>query len=208
MEVGRENEGSVPGEFFFSGRLWQKFSLKVDNYAQNWPARHVNSQFLIDQPRTSALGAAVELLFSPPPVCHLCSSDLPLAFFGFFQLDFFPTHVPYLFLFAFACVCLHFHPIPLERAWKMNRIGHFGDSLPIESGFTYTAAVLFCLSLIFWCSSPFIFRFCAQKIDNVYTVKVFLISEALVKILILKQPDPFGLLFFRRKLVNFLKLRF
>ena len=29
-----------------------------------------------------------------------------------------------------ACVCLHFHPIPLERAWNMNRIGHFGDSLP------------------------------------------------------------------------------
>ena len=28
------------------------------------------------------------------------------------------------------CVCLHFHPIPLERAWNMNRIGHFGDSLP------------------------------------------------------------------------------
>ena len=82
-----------------------------------------------------------------------------------------------------ACVCLHFHPIPLERAWNMNRIGNFGDSLPIESGFTYTAAVLFCLSLIFWCRSPFIFRFCAQKIDNVYTVKVFLISEALVKIL-------------------------
>ena len=98
VEVGRENEGSVPGEFFFHGRLWQKFSLKVDNSAQNWPARHVNSHFLIDQPRTSALSAAVELLFCLPPVCHLCPSDLPLAFFGFFQLDFFPTHVPYLFL--------------------------------------------------------------------------------------------------------------
>ena len=58
MVVSWENEGPESGEYFFHGRLWQKCSLKVDNSAQNWPARHVNSHFLIDQPRASSLGAA------------------------------------------------------------------------------------------------------------------------------------------------------
>ena len=37
--------------------------LKAGKGEQNWLSQHVNSHFLIDQPRESALGAAVELLF-------------------------------------------------------------------------------------------------------------------------------------------------
>ena len=57
MVVSWENECPESGEFFFNEILWQKFSLKVDNSTQNWPAQHVNSHFLIDQPRTAALKA-------------------------------------------------------------------------------------------------------------------------------------------------------
>ena len=71
-----ENECPESGEFFFHGRLWQKFSLKVDNSAQNWLSPHVISHFLIDQPRTSALGAAVELLFCLPPVWESSATNL------------------------------------------------------------------------------------------------------------------------------------
>ena len=97
VEVGRENECPESGEFFFHGRLRQKFSLKVDNSAQNWPSQHVNSHFLIDQPRASSLGAAVELLFFLPPVWAFSHNSI---FQSDFRLDFlhiFQTFVSHLF---------------------------------------------------------------------------------------------------------------
>ena len=89
MEVGRENECPESGEFFFHGRLRQKFSLKVDNSAQNWLSPHVISHFLIDQPRTSALGAAVELLFCLPPVWESSATNLGFSLNCISQLDLF-----------------------------------------------------------------------------------------------------------------------
>ena len=68
--VGRENEGSKTEEFFFNGREWQNCSLKVEKGAHNWNCQHVNSNFFSDKTRKSALGAAVELLFSLRPICH------------------------------------------------------------------------------------------------------------------------------------------
>ena len=97
MVVSWENEGPESGEFFFHGRLRQNFSLKVDNSAQNWPSQHVNSHFLIDQPRTSALGAAVELLFCLPPVWESSSSHLGFQLNCISQLDFF--HICFIFVF-------------------------------------------------------------------------------------------------------------
>merc|ERR1712016_452860 len=89
MVVSWENEGPESGEYFFHGRLWQKCSLKVDNSAQNWPSQHVNSHFLIDQPRASSLGAAVELLFFLPPVWAFSSPSLGFSHNSIFQSDFF-----------------------------------------------------------------------------------------------------------------------
>ena len=97
VEVGRENECPESGEFFFHGRLWQKFSLKVDNSAQNWLSPHVISHFLIDQPRTSALGAAVELLFCLPPVWESSATNLGFSLNCISQLDFF--HICFIFVF-------------------------------------------------------------------------------------------------------------
>ena len=98
VEVGRENECPESGEFFFNGRFWQKFSLKAGKGAQNWFSQHVNSHFLIDQARESALGAAVELLFF-------------LHWFGTFPSliwDFHTTVFPSRISFRFLQICICF----------------------------------------------------------------------------------------------------
>ena len=97
---GRENEGPITGEFSFHGRLWQKFSLKVENSAHNWNLPHVNSLLFIDEPGISALGAAVQLLFSLPPVWAFPSPHLGIpisAFFNWISFVFVP-----LFVFLFS----------------------------------------------------------------------------------------------------------
>ena len=38
-----ENEGPIPGELRFWGRLWQQISLKVEKGAHNWYRQHVNT---------------------------------------------------------------------------------------------------------------------------------------------------------------------
>ena len=100
VEVGRENEGPESGEFFFHGRLWQKFSLKVGKGAQNWLSQHVNSHFLADQTRESALVAAVELLF----FLH-CFGTFPSLIWDF-HTTVFPSRISFRFLqicFRFSC---------------------------------------------------------------------------------------------------------
>ena len=76
---GRENEGPKTREFSFHDRLWQKNSLKVEKGADNWYRQHVNSHFFSDEPSISPLGAAVQLLFSLPPVWAFPSSHLDRA---------------------------------------------------------------------------------------------------------------------------------
>ena len=51
----------------------------------------------IEKTHASSLVAAVELLFSLRPICHFLTPNLPLLLLAFFQLDFFPIHVSYLF---------------------------------------------------------------------------------------------------------------
>ena len=99
-EEGRENEGPKTGEFSFHDRLWQKFSLKVENSAHNWNRQHVNSLLFIDEPGISPLGVAVQLLFSLPPVWAFPSSHLGIpisAFFNWISFVFVP-----LFVFLFS----------------------------------------------------------------------------------------------------------
>ena len=117
VEVGRENECPESGEFFFHGRLRQKFSLKVDNSAQNWLSPHVISHFLIDQPRTSALGAAVELLFCLPPVWESSATNLGFSLNCISQLDFF--HICFIFVFIRFSVFHQFGKV-LQPIWDFH----------------------------------------------------------------------------------------
>ena len=127
VEVGRENECPESGEFIFHGRLRQKFSLKVDNSAQNWPARHVNSHFLIDQPRASSLGAAVELLFSLPLIWAFSSSRLGFSQL-YFQSDFFHIcSVGFLSHLSGYFFHVYFPPLKLHASPFLP----FGTSLPL-----------------------------------------------------------------------------
>ena len=99
-EEGRENEGPKTGEFSFHGRLWQKFSLKVEKGAHNWYRQHVNSHFFSDEPSISPLGAAVQLLFSPPLIWAFPSSHLGIPFSAFFNCISFVFGQPFVFLFS------------------------------------------------------------------------------------------------------------
>ena len=143
MEVGRENECPESGEFFFHGKLRQKISLNARKGAQNWPSQHVNSHFLIDQPRTSALGAAVELLFCLPPVWESSSSHLGFQLNCISQLDFF--HICFIFVFL-RSGCL--------RLSSESATGHFPLCVIAEP------------HIMMW-ESVFFFRLCSQKIAYV-----------------------------------------
>ena len=90
----------ITRELNFHDRLWQKFSLKVENSAHNWYRQHVNSLLFIDEPSISPLGAAVQLLFSLPPVWAFPSPHLGIpisAFFNWISFVFVP-----LFVFLFS----------------------------------------------------------------------------------------------------------
>ena len=90
----------ITRELNFHDRLWQKFSLKVENSAHNWNRQHVNSLLFIDEPGISPLGAAVQLLFSLPPVWAFPSPHLGIpisAFFNWISFVFVP-----LFVFLFS----------------------------------------------------------------------------------------------------------
>ena len=90
----------ITRELNFHDRLWQTFSLKVGNSAHNWYRQHVNSLLFIDEPSISPLGAAVQLLFSLPPVWAFPSSHLGIpisAFFNWISFVFVP-----LFVFLFS----------------------------------------------------------------------------------------------------------
>ena len=159
MVVSWENEGPESGEYFFHGRLWQKCSLKVDNSAQNWPSQHVNSHFLIDQPRASSLGAAVELLFFLPPVWafshnSIFQSDFRLDFFHIFQ-----TFVSHLF-----SSCMRLPP-----------------SLSFWPTFQFLSV---CQYILMWrTGGPFFFRLCSQKIANACAVSHNISYSGIVTVL-------------------------
>ena len=90
----------ITRELNFHGSLWQKISLKVEKGAHNWYRQHVNSHFVSDEPSISPLGAAVQLLFSLPPVWAFPSSHLGIpisAFFNWISFVFVP-----LFVFLFS----------------------------------------------------------------------------------------------------------
>ena len=159
MVVIWENEGPESGEYFFHGRLWQKCSLKVDNSAQNWPSQHVNSHFLIDQPRASSLGAAVELLFFLPPVWafshnSIFQSDFRLDFFHIFQ-----TFVSHLF-----SSCMRLPP-----------------SLSFWPTFQFLSV---CQYILMWrTGGPLFFRLCSQKIANACAVSHNISYSGIVTVL-------------------------
>ena len=90
----------ITRELNFHDRLWQKFSLKVENSAHNWYRQHVNSLLFIDEPSISPLGAAVQLLFSLPPVWAF----LPLIWA--FRFQHFSTGLPSKSYFIFVSPCL------------------------------------------------------------------------------------------------------
>ena len=72
----------------------------MENSAHNWYRQHVNSLLFIDEPSISPLGAAVQLLFSLPPVWAFPSSHLGIpisAFFNWISFVFVP-----LFVFLFS----------------------------------------------------------------------------------------------------------
>ena len=139
MVVSWENEGPESGEFFFHGKLRQKISLNARKGAQNWPSQHVNSHFLIDQPRTSALGAAVELLFCLPPVWESSSSHLGFQLNCISQLDFF--HICFIFVFL-RSGCLR---------------------LSSESARGHIFLSVWLLNPILWCGSPFYSSGCVHR---------------------------------------------
>ena len=90
----------ITRELNFHDRLWQKFPLKLGNSAHNWNLPHVNSLLFIDEPGISPLGAAVQLLFSLPPVWAFPSPHLGIpisAFFNWISFVFVP-----LFVFLFS----------------------------------------------------------------------------------------------------------
>ena len=127
MVVSWENEGPESGEFFFHGKLRQKISLNARKGAQNWPSQHVNSHFLIDQPRTSALGAAVELLFSLPLIWAFSSSRLGFSQL-YFQSDFFHIcSVGFLSHLSGYFFHVYFPPLKLHASPFLP----FGTSLPL-----------------------------------------------------------------------------
>ena len=120
---GRENEGPITGEFSFHGRLWQKFSLKVGNSAHNWNLPHVNSLLFIDEPGISPLGAAVQLLFSLPPVWAFPSPHLGIpisAFFNWISFVFVP-----LFVFLFSDFLQFGLSLPLIWGFPILSFGAF-----------------------------------------------------------------------------------
>ena len=157
----------------------------MEKGAHNWYRQHVKSNFFTDKTRKSALGAAVELLFSLPPVCH----SLPPVCHCIFQLDFSEIHISYLFyslppichcIFQLEfseihicsapsnCMhllsnCMHLPSLPSHRIG--NTIWHellaiFGDTCQLR--------VSSLQSLVFWRGSPFISWLCAQKIANAW----------------------------------------
>ena len=123
-EEGRENEGPKTGEFSFNGRLWQNFSLKVEKGAHNWYRQHVNSHFFSDEPSISPLGAAVQLLFSPPLIWAFPSSHLGIPFSAFFNCISFVFGQPFVFLFTLL------HPIRLSCMLELFGFSkvHFPES--------------------------------------------------------------------------------
>ena len=138
-EEGRENEGPKTGEFSFHVRLWQKCSLKVENSAHNWNRPHVNSLLFIDDPGISPLGAAVQLLFSLPPVWAFPSPHLGIpisAFFNWISFVFVP-----LFVFLFSD-SMHLpssslgFPFPSFGAFPSP---HLGLSHPLIWGLPFTS---------------------------------------------------------------------
>ena len=97
--VGR-TKGLKQGNFPSMADCGKKCSLKVENSAHNWNRQHVNSLLFIDEPGISPLGAAVQLLFSLPPVWAFPSPHLGIpisAFFNWISFVFVP-----LFVFLFS----------------------------------------------------------------------------------------------------------
>lgn len=130
-EEGRENEGPKTGEFSFHDRLWQKFSLKVENSAHNWNRQHVNSLLFIDEPGISPLGAAVQLLFCLPPVWAF-----PPLIWAFRFQHFSTGFLSFLFRYLFSSSqteCVFLPPV-----WAFPS-SHLGLSHPLIWGLPFTS---------------------------------------------------------------------
>ena len=117
----------ITRELNFHDRLWQTFSLKVGNSAHNWYRQHVNSLLFIDEPSISPLGAAVQLLFSLPPVWAF----LPLIWAFRFQ-HFSTGFLSFLFRYLFSSSQTQCTFLPPVWAFPSP---HLGLSLPLIWGF-------------------------------------------------------------------------
>ena len=125
----------------------------MENSAHNWNRQHVNSLLFIDEPSISPLGAAVQLLFSLPPVWAF-----PPLIWAFRFQHFSTGFLSFLFRYLFSSSqteCVFLPPV-----WAFPS-SHLGLSHPLIWGLPFTSFLRSSLSfesLACWMLEQFVFE--------------------------------------------------